>query len=563
MGMKLAPARNAAGDKIVSIDPATLEPLGEVEVQSREQVLAAVERARAAFPAWSALTFAERGAHLTAVKEVILEEADAISEIISREAGKTALGALSAEVAPLVDLIAYFVKNTERLLAYETIPIRHWGLLGRRSYLTFPPLGVIAVISPWNFPFSLAMGTHVMGLMAGNTVVAKPSEVTPLVGLKIDEIFKKADLPRDVFQTCSGDGKTGAALVESSVDKIFFTGSTRTGKRILKEAAERLTPVSLELGGNAPTIVLRDADLDNAVAGNIWAAFFNCGQVCASAQRLYVDREIAGRFIPRFVEEAQKLRVGVARKGDFSVDLGALTSEAQLKIVEELVEDARARGANVLTGGKRRPDLPGFFYEPTVLADVPRDARIWREEVFGPVIALSTFEGEEEAVRLANDTQYGLMASVWTSDIARGERLARQIRSGTVVVNDHAMTHGIPEVPWGGVKESGIGRTHGEAGLLEFVEHRHIHVNRRSGLRAPWWFPETRSAYEAIKASAEALGGSGLGRRLQAGYRAAKAIFFGDGDEPANGGGGGGGAAAAGGDPAGFKGSAAKAARKE
>ncbi len=561
MGMRLAPARSAAGDKIVSIDPATLEPLGEVEVYSPEQVKDAVERARAAAPGWAALTFAERGAHLAAVKDVILEEIDEIADIIARETGKTQLGAMSSEVAPTVDLISYFIKNAERLLAYETISIRHWGLLGRRSYLTYPPLGVCAVISPWNFPFSLAIGTHVMGLIAGCTIVAKPSEVTPLVGRKIDDIFKKAGLPPNVFINCPGDGATGAALVEAPVDKIFFTGSGRTGKRITEAAAKRLTPVSLELGGNAPMLVLRDAELDNAVAGAVWGAFFNCGQVCASVQRLYVDRTLADRFTSRFVEATKALRVGVRNAGEFAIDIGSLTSEAQLKIVEDLVEDARAKGAKVLTGGRRREGLKGFFYEPTIVADPPKDARIWREEVFGPVVALSTFESEDEAVRLANDTQFGLMASVWTRDIARGEQIARQIRSGTVVVNDHAMTHGIPEVPWGGVKESGVGRTHGKEGLLEFVEHRHIHVNRMAGIKAPWWFPETRNAYEAIKASAEALGGSGLGKRLQAGYRAAKALFFSDGKRESGNGAGGTGTGSGSGSGA-FK-SSAKAAGRE
>jgi succinate-semialdehyde dehydrogenase/glutarate-semialdehyde dehydrogenase len=530
MGMKLALTRNEAGDRIVSIDPATLEPIGEAPIFTREGVHDAVARARAAAPAWAARSFAERGALLTAAKDLVLAEADAIADLIARETGKTATGALASEVGPIVDLLGYFVKNAERMLAYETIPIRHWALLGRRSYLTYPPLGVVAVISPWNFPFSLALGTIAMGLVAGNCVVAKPSEVTPLVGLRIDDILRRAGVPADVFITCSGDGPTGAALVDSEVDKIFFTGSARTGRRIMEAAAKRLTPVSLELGGNAPMLILKDCVLENAVHGAVWGSFFNCGQVCASAQRLLVDRAIAPEFTPRFVEATKRVRLGTARAGRFEADVGCLTSEVQLGIVADLVEDARAKGARVLTGGRRREGLAGFFYEPTILEGVARDSRVLKEEVFGPVVCLATFDREDEAVKLANDTHYGLMASVWTRDIARGEEIARQIRSGTVVVNDHAMTHGIPETPWGGVRESGFGKTHGREGLLEFVEHRHIHVNRMPGVRAPWWFPESAATYRTIKDTAVALGGGTLTNRLAAGLRAAKSVIFGGGN---------------------------------
>ncbi len=528
LGMKLAPARSETkADRLVSIDPVTLEPIGEAKVHTREEVEAAVRRAREAAPLWARLSFAERGAYLTAVKQVVLAEADSIAALIARENGKTVATALAAEVVPTVDLIGYFVKNAERFLAYETIPIRYWGWFGRRSYLTFPPLGVVAVIGPWNFPFSLPFGPAIMALVAGNTVVVKPSEVTPMVGLKLAEIVARAGLPADVFQVVTGDGGTGAALVEAPVDKIFFTGSGRTGRRIMEAAAKRLIPVTLELGGNAPMIVCRDADLDTAVAGAVWGSFFNAGQVCASVQRIYVDRAIEKAFTEKLVAETKKVRLGPGRRpGD--ADVGSLTSLAQLRIVEDLVEDARGRGAQVLTGGRRREDLgPGFFYEPTVLAGVDHGFRVTREEIFGPVVSVMPFADEDEAVRLANDTVYGLMASVWTRDIARGEALARRIESGTVVVNDHAMTYGICETPWGGVKESGFGRTHGRLGLLEFVQHRHIHVNRLPGVKPPWWFPETRAAYEALKAMAVTLGGEGFVTRLAAGARAVKSLVFG------------------------------------
>jgi acyl-CoA reductase-like NAD-dependent aldehyde dehydrogenase len=518
MGMKLS-ARE--GDRIVSIDPATLEPLGDVRIATKDEVEAAVRRARAAAPAWVALGFRGRGEILTRVKELILDETDAIADLISRENGKTVTTALAAEIFATVDLIVWHVSNAETLLAAENLPLRQWRLLGRRSYLTYPALGTVGIISPWNFPFSIPMSAVVAALMAGNTVVLKPSEVTPFVGLKIGELFRRAGLPDGVLEVVTGDGSTGAALCDSPVQKIFFTGSTRTGKRIMEACAKRLTPCVLELGGNAPMLVLKDANLDTAVPGAVWGSYVNSGQVCASVQRIYVAPEIADAFTSRLVEETQKVRVGVGR-GPGTCDIGSLTSQAQLEIVESLVEDARKNGAKILCGGKRPAGLRGFFYEPTVVSGAGPDFRIMKEEIFGPVVTVSTFRDEEDAVRLANDNEYGLMASVWTRDIERGERLARRIESGTTIVNDHAMTYGIPDVPWGGVKQSGFGRTHGKLGLLEFVDWRHVHVNATPSIRFPWWFPERETTYKAFKEGAAALGRSAVGKRVLAALGLAK-----------------------------------------
>lgn len=525
MGMKLS-ARAETGDRIVSIDPATLEALGDVRIATRDEVNAAVARARAAQPAWGARSFDERGEVLLRANEIILDRADEIVDLISRENGKTPSSAMGAEISAMVDLIAYFAKNAESMLAVEEIPIRHWRLLGRRSYMVYPPLGVIGVISPWNFPFALPLGPIVQALVAGNAVVFKPSEVTPLVGLKIGEIFRAAGLPDGLLEIVTGDGSTGAALCEAAVDKIAFTGSVRTGKKIMELCAKRLTPVILELGGNSPFIVCRDAHLENAVAGAVWGALFNTGQVCASVQRIYVDRAIVEPFTARLVEEAKKIRVGPPRGAE--VDMGPLTSLAQLQVVEDLVEDAKKRGAKVLCGGRRleRPD-GGWFYEPTLIAGVDHSFRIAKEEIFGPVACIMPFDTEEEAIKLANDTDYGLVASVWTQDIDRGEKIARRIVSGTVCVNDHAMTFGIPETPWGGVKHSGFGRTHGRLGLLEFVDWRHIHVNARPALRLPWWFPDGKSTYRTLKAAAEALGRRSLVRRAAGAMNAASELLWG------------------------------------
>ncbi|HVY61064.1 MAG TPA: aldehyde dehydrogenase family protein, partial [Planctomycetota bacterium] len=315
MGMKLLSRREAGGaapaDRIVSIDPATLDVLGDVRICGREEVERALLRARAAQPAWAARGFAGRAEVLRRANEAILDEADALADLISRENGKTVTTAMASEILPVVDMLAWYAGNAEALLAIEAIPIRHWSLLGRRSYVTYPPLGVVGVISPWNFPFAIPMSAVAAALVAGNAVVLKPSEITPLVALKLGELFRRAKLPDGVLEIVTGDGATGAALAEAAVDKVFFTGSTRTGKRIMEACARRLTPCVLELGGNAPMLVLEDAELETAVPGAAWGAFFNTGQVCASVQRIYVAEPLAARFTDRLVAEAMRLRTGV------------------------------------------------------------------------------------------------------------------------------------------------------------------------------------------------------------------------------------------------------------
>jgi acyl-CoA reductase-like NAD-dependent aldehyde dehydrogenase len=325
-----------------------------------------------------------------------------------------------------------------------------------------------------------------MALMAGNAVVLKPSELTPLIALKLVDIFSRSSLPPGLFEVVTGDGSTGAALIDARVDKIMFTGSVATGKRVAAAAAKYLTPVVLELGGKDPMIILEDADIENAARGAVWGAFANSGQACASVERCYVQESIAPEFIERVVAETRKLKQGVGTEE--AVDIGAMSNERQLQIVEEHVNDAERRGAKVLTGGRRGANPNGFFYEPTVLINVDHNMTIMRDETFGPVLPVMTFKSDDEAIKLANDSVYGLTASVWTKNIGRGRRIAEQIEAGTVMVNEVVYTHGIAQTPWGGVKESGYGRTHGRMGLLELIQPQHVHVNRISFLPDLWWF---------------------------------------------------------------------------
>src|ERR1041384_2073540 len=439
---------------------------------------------------------------------MVLAELEEIAALISREAGKPVAEAIAMELVPTLDLMQFFARRTEKLLRPEKIDIGQYGLMGRSSRIVYRPLGVVGIISPWNFPWAIPMGEVVMALMAGNGVVLKPSELTPLVGLQIGDVFKRAGLPEGLLSVVTGDGATGAALVAAGGDKIMFTGSVATGNRVAQAAAERLMPGVLELGGKDPMLVLEDADVEAAARAAVWGAFANSGQACASVERCYVHERIAPAFSAHVVELTQQLKQDAGTHA--GTDVGAMSSERQLQIVETHVEDAIANGARVLTGGHRATGAlsKGWFYEPTVLANVNHAMTIMRDETFGPVLPLMTFKTEAEAIQLANDSIFGLTASVWTRDTARGRRIAEQIEAGTVMVNEVLYTHGIAQTPWGGMKQSGLGRTHGRAGLLELVAAQHVHVNRLTILPDLWWFNYTARAAALFR---------GLARRFTTG----------------------------------------------
>jgi succinate-semialdehyde dehydrogenase/glutarate-semialdehyde dehydrogenase len=472
--------------EIISFDPATGEELGRAPLASAEEVMAAVRRARAAQAAWSQQSYSARAATIMRARRIILDEVEEIALLVSRETGKPIAEAISMELAPTLDLMRFFARRTKHLLRAEKIDIGQYGLMGRTSRIRYKPLGTIGIISPWNFPWAIPLGEVVMALMAGNAVVLKPSELTPLVGLKIADVFKRAGLADGMLQVITGDGATGAALVEAGVDKIMFTGSVATGKRVAQSAAKRLTPVVLELGGKDPMIVTEDADVDTAAAAAVWGAFSNSGQACASVERCYVHESIAPQFIKSVVEKTLALKQSLGTTED--TDIGSMSSERQVAIVEEHVNDAVKRGANVLVGGRRARLLKGAFYEPTVITDVDHTMTIMREETFGPVLPVMTFKTETQAIGLANDSVFGLTASVWTKDARRGKRIAELLEAGTVMVNEVLYTHGIAQTPWGGMKQSGLGRTHGRLGLLELVAPQHVHINHIARLHDFWWF---------------------------------------------------------------------------
>ena len=488
------PTRNM---EIICIDPGTGEVLGRVPVFSSAEVVSAVARARAAQPAWARRSIKERGRLILKTRELILNKVDELGLLISRETGKPVSEAISMEIVPTLDAMYYLARKAERLLRPNKIDIGQYGLMGRSSRIVYTPIGVVGIISPWNFPLATPAQEIVMALVSGNSVVLKPSELTTLTALKLGEIFRDSGLPPGLLEIVTGDGAVGASLIDARVDKIMFTGSVATGKRVAAAAAKHLTPVVLELGGKDPMIVLEDADIPNAARGAVWGAFANSGQACASVERCYVHEAVAPEFLARVLAETATLKQGVGNAAD--TDVGAMTNERQLEIVEDHVADAVAQGANVLSGGKRVTNSAGFFYPPTVLTNVNHGMKIMRDETFGPVLPVMTFKTEAEALELANDSVFGLTASVWTNNIGRGRRLAEQIAAGTVMVNEVLYTHGIAQTPWGGVKESGYGRTHGRAGLLELVNPHHIHVNRFGWLPDLWWFRYDQDAGQLFR----------------------------------------------------------------
>ncbi len=484
-------------NEIISYNPATGEEFGRVENTSAAEVKIAVENAREAFQTWRKTSFAERRKFVMKARELILAEMDEIAKLISDESGKPIAEALSMEIAPVLDLMQFFAKKAEKLLKPRKINIGLYATLGRTSKIVYQPLGVVGIIPAWNYPFSIPLGETVMSLMAGNTVVLKPSELTPFIGLKIGEIFEKAGLPENVVQIITGAGATGAALVDSAPDKIMFTGSVATGKRIAEAAAKNLTSVVLELGGKDPMIVFADANLELAAGAAVWGAFCNSGQSCSSVERLYVEESAVEALTRKIVEKTNQLKQGAG--SDETVDIGAMSSQKQLEIVKDHVTSFEQEGAKILTGGKSH-DL---FFEPTVISGANNSMRAMQEETFGPTLPIATFRTEEEAVKLANDSEFGLTASVWTRDLSKGKRIAERIEAGTVCVNEVLYTHGIGQTPWGGFKNSGNGRTHGIEGLMELVQPQHIHINKLAILPNAWWMPYGTNAIKTFRGFAK------------------------------------------------------------
>ena len=508
--------------KVVSVNPATGEVLREFECATEAQVHAAVARARAAQPAWNEFGVRRRVAVLGEFQRLLHGKKSQVAALITREAGKPLVEALLTEVLVVLDTTRFCVENAFDFLRERPVPHGNLAMKTKTGRILREPQGVIGIISPWNYPFSIPATESLSALVTGNAVLLKPSELTSLNALELASLLHEAGVPRDVFQVIVGDGTAGSALLNTEIDKLVFTGSVATGKRIAQAAAARLLPVVLELGGKDPMLVLDDADVDVASSGAVWGAFANCGQACLSVERCYVHRSLYDAFLEACARKTKQLRVGNGI--DPQTEIGPLIHEQQLRNVEAHVEYARAQGARVLTGGARLPELGPNFYSPTVLADVTHEMHIMREETFGPVLPVMPFDTDDEAIRLANDSDYGLAASIWTRDRARGESLARHIQAGTVMVNDVMACFGISEAPHGGAKASGLGRTHGRFGLEEMMRIKHVDSDRLPRMKQVWWYGYGEGFTRQMEGFLDMMFARGMRQRLRGALRSTGAF---------------------------------------
>jgi acyl-CoA reductase-like NAD-dependent aldehyde dehydrogenase len=485
-----APTETNGGSETGAIaveNPATGELIATVPVLGAAEVEQLAGRARAAQPGWDEAGFEQRGKVLRRAQKWMLDNADRVLDVVVSESGKTHEDAQLADLGYTVSALGFWAKQAPEYLADERVP--SWNnpvAIGKKLIIRYAPVGVVGIIGPWNYPIANSFGDCIPALAAGNAVILKPSEVTPLSSLLMAEMLRECGLPEDVFQVATGDGSTGAALI-SNVDTIMFTGSSRTGKKVMKEAADALIPCYLELGGKDPMIVCADADVERAANAAAYYSMNNAGQVCISVERVYVEGAVYDEFVRRVADNVRALRQGPPR-GVGSVDVGAVTFRPQLEIIDEHVRDAVQKGAKILVGGHPRAGT-GRFYEPTVLVDVDHTMRCMREETFGPTIPIMKISDPEEGVRLANDSDYGLQASVWTRDVRRGEQLARKLHAGTVCVNDAQVNYTALNLPMGGWKASGLGTRHGANGIRKYTKIQSLLVTRRALKREPFMFP--------------------------------------------------------------------------
>ena len=470
------------------------EPIHEITVSTKEDVDAALARAKAAQREWAKIPVAERARIVRGAVDRLVEHRAEVVDMLRDDCGKTKAEALMMEVIAACDAINHWCACAERDLSDEVRKTHGFIRPLKKLLIHYRPLGVVGVITPWNGPFALAVNPTVQALVAGNAVLLKPSEVAPRSGDWTTRIFHEAGVPEDVVQVLHGDGETGAALVRAGVQKISFTGSVATGKKIAAACAEQLIPCTLELGGKDAMIVCADADLERAANGAVFNSMFNTGHVCMGVERIYVVESVADEFERLVEEKAREVRYAGADSDEVS-EIGAMFWDRQLPIIESHVEDARKKGADVVLGGEADKN-GGLFYKPTFIRNVDHTMDIMRRETFGPIVSIMRVKDEDEAIRMANDSDYGLSGSVWTQDDKKGIEIAKQLETGSVHINDASMSYGVLEAPFGGMKESGLGQVNGKGALRSYTFQQPIIIDRWTRKTEQHWYPHTEKTAE-------------------------------------------------------------------
>ena len=511
------PRAGTRTDEIISLNPATLEEVGRVRTTPPSDLDAIVTEARRAQQRWAAAPARERGLVVRRASDYVRDHHAEIAELIARENGKTLTEAYLMEVLPVVDTFAYVARYAAKILAPERVHDPQLFYKTKKHYLERPPIGVVGIISPWNYPFTIPAGEVAIALAAGNAVILKPAPITPLVGEWIKKAFDAAGLPAGLLTVLQGDAEIGGAMCEHpGIGKIFFTGSVEVGRKVAGVCGPLLKPYVLELGGKDAAIVCSDADLDRAARGVLWGGAANAGQTCSGIERVYVARQVWDPFLDRITALAGKLVPGDPL--DPATQVGPFAAPEQYDIVHTQVTDALERGAVRHTGGPADVGLPGKWYGPAVVTDVDHGMALMRDETFGPVIPLMPFGDETEAVTLANDSEYGLGASIWSRDTRRAASMARRLEAGSVWVNDHMYSHAACQLPWGGVKKSGVGVTHSKHGFYETTQMKMVSVDA-GRFTVPWWYPYDERLRSGFTALLDSLYAPGVTDRLGAAAR--------------------------------------------
>lgn len=502
------------GKSTPSVNPATGESIGYTKENSIEDLFNSVKLAKDAQTEWAKISFDERAKYLQRIRDFIVGNSDKIAEVISKDNGKTRMDALTTEVFPITMAITYYAKNAKRVLKRKPIRAGNILTINKRSYVDHVPMGVVGIISPWNYPFAIPFHEIAMALMAGNAVILKTASHTLEVGKMIRQCVNAGRLPENLFTFINIPGNlAGDAFIESGINKLFFTGSVAVGKKLMARAAEKLMPLSLELGGNDAMIVCKDADVSRAVGGAIWAGYSNSGQSCAAVERIFVEKDIYGNFVSLLKERLKALRIGV--DSDFNVDMGSMTTENQLNTVKLHIKDAAEKGASVFIANQIEESLKGLFHPAVILENVNDSMLVMQQETFGPVVGIEKVNDVEEAIQKANNSNLGLTASVWTTNKQMAHLIASKLEAGSVMINDHLMSHGLAETPWGGFKESGLGRTHSYLGLEEMTQPKVVIDDIMPGVKKDmWWHPHNKNVYEGFKGAMYFLYSKSLAKKF-------------------------------------------------